>query len=259
MMRKQLYLLIGAVIIGLIVWFTWPRSNDVAAPTVTNIQNQQQSNDTTKQSQQPKTFNDDRYSLTKASSLWVIVNKQHPLEPATYVPDDLRLPDVPQRIPGATEMRMRASAATALEKLFSAADTDNISILISTAYRSYSYQSTLYNGYVSSQGQAAADKQSARPGYSEHQTGWAVDIRAQSGTCPLETCFGKLAEGKWLAQNAYKYGFILRYPEGKRTVTGYEYEPWHFRYVGTYLTKQMHKTGVETLEEFFDVSGGTSY
>jgi D-alanyl-D-alanine carboxypeptidase len=204
-------------------------------------------------------FNKSRYSLTDPSSIWVIVNKQHSLKPVSYTPDDLVLPDVTQRVPGAAEMKMRRVAASALETMFADARKRGINLLISTAYRGYSYQSVLYNGYVKHDGKAAADKSSARPGYSEHQTGLAVDIRAQSGKCPVAQCFSNTPEGKWLAANAYKYGFLLRYPEDKESVTGYEYEPWHFRYIGTYLSEELHRTGTETLEEFFGVSGGTSY
>lgn len=156
-------------------------------------------------------------------------------------------------------MKLRAKAATALAQLTNAATAQNVHLLISTAYRSYSYQKTLYDNYVRSEGQAAADTFSARPGYSEHQTGLSLDFRAVSGKCPLKQCFATTPEGKWLAANAYRYGFVLRYPKDKDAVTGYHYEPWHFRYVGLDLSTELHKQGVSTLEEFFGVSGGTAY
>jgi D-alanyl-D-alanine carboxypeptidase len=204
-------------------------------------------------------FNRQQFSTTDPTSLWVIVNKQHPLSPVTYAPSDLRLPNVALRVSGATEMQLRDPAATALEQLFAGAKTASYSLMVSTAYRGYDYQKGLYDGYVSSQGQSAADQESARPGYSEHQTGLAVDIRAASDQCSLEACFGTMPEGQWLAANAYHYGFILRYPADKTDITGYEYEPWHFRYVGTALAQEMHQQHIETLEEFFHVSGGTTY
>lgn len=239
----------------------WLISNSNNTNSTPSNQTTQQSSAATSQGQAtiPADFDITRYSLTEPESVWVIVNKQHPLQPLNYTPSDLALPDVAQRVPGTTEMKMRKSAAKALEKMFAAAEKADINILISTAYRGYSYQKVLYNGYVARQGQAVADTQSARPGYSEHQTGWAVDIRAKSGKCPIEQCFGALPEGKWLAANAYKYGFLLRYPADKAGITGYQYEPWHFRYIGTYLSKEMHRTGTETMEEFFDVSGGNKY
>jgi D-alanyl-D-alanine carboxypeptidase len=219
------------------------------------------------QTKQPKTassntddgFNKKQYSLTDPNSIWVVVNKQHPLSPISYAPNDLRYPNVPLRVAGLPEMQMRSAAAAALEQMFAGANAAGYKLMVSTAYRSYTYQQTLYSGYVSSQGQAAADQESARPGYSEHQTGLAVDIRNGADTCSLEACFGTTPEGEWLAANSYKYGFILRYPADKESVTGYEYEPWHFRYVGPDLAAEMHKQHIETLEEFFDVSGGPTY
>lgn len=156
-------------------------------------------------------------------------------------------------------MQMRAITASALEQLFAGAKADGIDLQVVSSYRSYTYQQTVYDSYISSQGQAAADTFSARPGYSEHQTGLAVDIGGTDNVCDLSQCFGSAPEGEWLAANAYKYGFLLRYPADKVAITGYEYEPWHFRYIGTYLSEEMHKDSIQTLEEFFDVSGGTTY
>ncbi len=204
-------------------------------------------------------FDKTQYSETDPASIWVVVNKSHPLSPKSYTPTDLVLPKVRQRIPGATEMKMRLPAATALEELFAGAKSAGYGLVVSTAYRGYSYQKSLYNSYASKDGTAKADTYSARPGYSEHQTGLAVDIRDQSGTCSLEQCFSTVPSAKWLAANAYKYGFILRYTKDKVAITGYEYEPWHFRYVGKELATEMHRLGIETLEEFFSISGGTVY
>lgn len=256
-MKRRLILSVIVVAIVL-VGYLWLRPNNTVVPS-DNSSSTSDNTDTKTQQNSKTSFDKSRYSLTNASSIWVVVNKQHPLQPVSYEPNDLVLPKVRQRVPGAEEMKMRAEAARSLEKMFVAADSRGIHLLISTAYRGYSYQKTLYNGYVASQGQATADTQSARPGYSEHQTGLAADIRSQSGKCSIEQCFGNLPEGKWLAANAYKYGFLLRYPHDKESVTGYEYEPWHFRYIGLDLSRQMHEQGIETLEEFFDVSGGKTY
>ena len=257
-MKRRLFLPVILVLITLLGYF-WLRPNHTATPGANGSADTKNSSATEQNDTKPSGFDKTQYSLTNPSSVWVIVNKKHPLQPISYVSSDLVLPGVSQRVPGTSEMKMRAPAAAALKQMFVAADKANIRLLISTAYRSYSYQKVLYNGYVASEGQTQADTQSARPGYSEHQTGLAVDIRAKSGKCPIEQCFGNLPEGKWLAANAYKYGFLLRYPKDKESVTGYEYEPWHFRYVGTTLSQELHKQGVETLEEFFDVSGGKTY
>jgi D-alanyl-D-alanine carboxypeptidase len=112
---------------------------------------------------------------------------------------------------------------------------------------------------VQSEGQAVADTQSARPGYSEHQSGLAADLEPASRKCEVDQCFGDTPEGKWLSANAYKYGFVIRYPLGLDNITGYEYEPWHVRYVGIALSTEMHDEGILTLEQFFAISGGTAY
>jgi len=131
---------------------------------------------------------------------------------------------------------------------------------LQSGYRSYAFQSDLYNGYVRTQGLATADRQSARPGYSEHQTGLAADLGGTSAPgCNVAQCFANTIEGRWLADHAYEYGFIIRYPADKESITGYEYEPWHVRYVGVALAAEMHRRGIETLEEFFNVTGGTQY
>lgn len=206
-----------------------------------------------------ESFDKTQFSLTDPTSKWVIVNKKNPLQPQTYLPSDLRLPNVAQRIPGLEQMKLRNEAATALEQMLAESVKAGFDVQISTAFRGYNYQKSLYDGYVASEGQAAADTQSARPGYSEHQTGWAVDIRPSDGSCYLEACFGDMESGKWLAEHAASYGFILRYPQGKDSITGYTYEPWHFRYVGVELALEMQKQNVDTMEEFFGIPGGQQY
>ena len=127
--------------------------------------------------------------------------------------------------------------------------TDGIYLSITSGYRSYSYQNTLYNNYVSANGKAQADTFSARPGNSEHQTGMAFDIINASDS------FNDTKEAKWLNDNAYKYGFILRYPQGKQGITGYKYESWHYRYVGKELAQTLYNNGNWiTLEEYFGLT-----
>ena len=118
-----------------------------------------------------------------------------------------------------------------------------LSLTICSGFRSYDYQNQLYNGYVARDGKAAADTYSARAGHSEHQTGLAMDINYAS------SAFTNTPEAKWLAANCYKYGFILRYPKGKESITGYMYESWHVRYLGKDLAKEVYDSGL-TLEEF---------
>ncbi|HVS58880.1 MAG TPA: D-alanyl-D-alanine carboxypeptidase family protein [Candidatus Saccharimonadales bacterium] len=210
--------------------------------------------------QPPKpSFDKTQYSLTDPNSIWVIVNKKNPLKPKTYVPNDLIFPTVPTRVPGNVSMQMRKVAGTALETMFAGAKKDGINLMLSSGYRPYTFQQVLYNNYVASSGVAAADTFSARPGYSEHQTGLAADIEPLSEKCDVDQCFANLPEGKWLAANAYKYGFVIRYPKGKDSVTGYEYEPWHVRYVGVEAATEMQKEDVVTLETFFGLPPAPTY
>lgn len=204
-------------------------------------------------------FDKSRYSLTDPTSIWVVVNKKRPLQPKDYIPADLVTPNLPQRVPGNESMQMRKVTADALTQLFAAAKAAGAPMMISSGYRSYSYQVSLYGSYVSSEGQSVADTQSARPGYSEHQTGLAVDVEPLDGQCDVDQCFATTPAGKWLAANAYQYGFIIRYPNDKTSITGYEYEPWHVRYIGVDLATEMHNTGIETLEEFFGLGAAPGY
>jgi zinc D-Ala-D-Ala carboxypeptidase len=250
-MRKTIIAILAIAL--LLVVLLWWRSDHASAPVVSTSANN------SRQAEQKPVFNKKAYSVTDPASPWVIVNKQNPIKPLTYSPADLRKPQVTLRVPGATEMQMRAEAATALEDMFAAANTDGMSMQVSTAYRGLAYQKVLYDTYIAEQGQEIADSVSARPGYSEHQTGWAVDIRSVPDTCGLEICFSATPEGKWLAANAYKHGFLLRYPSGKEEITGYNYEPWHFRYIGKSLSQELYDRKILTLEEFFDVPGGSAY
>ena len=203
-------------------------------------------------------FNKKQYSINDPSSLWVIVNKGRVL-PSAYVPSNLVTPDVPLRLSASSsEMHVRADTAQALQAMFTAASSQGIKLMLASGYRSYTEQVGLYNGYVAGQGQAAADLSSARPGHSEHQTGLAADVEPASRTCEVEQCFDATPEGQWLAANTHKYGFIIRYQKGQESLTGYEYEPWHIRYVGIALAAQIKASG-QTLEQFFDLPAYADY
>lgn len=194
-------------------------------------------------------FDASLFSTTDPTSPWVVVNKQHALQPNSYAPTDLTSI-------GAGQV-LRAEAAQSFTAMQQVAAAAGISFSPASSYRSYNTQVSVYNNYVSSYGQAEADTFSARPGYSEHQTGWAVDIA--SAGCSLDNCFASTEAGKWLVAHAYEYGFILRYPDGLTNTTGYMYESWHYRYVGTALAAEMRTKGITTLETFFSIPGGTSY
>jgi len=145
-------------------------------------------------------------------------------------------------------------ARDALNRFLGQGRSEGLRLTITSAYRSYTSQQSLHQQYVSRYGRAYAEKISMRAGYSEHQTGLAYDIGIPGGSSNFSTSFGNTREGKWLAQNASSYGFILRYPKDKEHVTGINYEPWHFRYVGVALAKEIEKSG-ETLDEYFQVVG----
>lgn len=173
----------------------------------------------------------------------ILVNKYHYLTD-NYVPNNL--------VPISTNysrsgMSLVKEAQEAFEKLAQDAKQDNMIILAISSYRSYDYQLNLYNTYVAADGKKAADTYSARAGFSEHQTGLAVDI--YDGITPY-TSFEKTKEFNWMQENAYKYGFILRYPKNKEKITGYQYESWHYRYVGIKAAKIIKNKNL-SLEEYY--------
>lgn len=203
------------------------------------------------------TFNKGAMSIDDPNSIWVVVDKLRPLQPATYAPPDL----VNLTVAHVYGYQMRAEAATALEQMFAAGAAAGAGQMeAQSSYRSYSAQAADYAALLARDGQATADNESAHAGYSEHQTGLAVDIGPiPNGGCVLEVCFGTTPQGQWLAANAWQFGFLLRYPADKSAITGYTYEPWHFRYIGVALATEMHNEGVETLEEFFGLPAAPDY
>jgi D-alanyl-D-alanine carboxypeptidase len=196
--------------------------------------------------------NDSIEAVTQPESIQVLVNKQYKL-PEDYVPEDLVDVKVPFIFKEKSEKRkMRKEAAAAVEQLFSGAEIDGIHLAGVSAYRSYSTQKSVFNNYVQSDGVQKAKTYSALPGTSEHQTGLAIDVSGIDGKCPAEDCFSETKEAKWLAKNVSKYGFVLRYPKGKEGITGYKYEPWHIRYVGKEIAKDIYSKGI-TLEEYYNI------
>jgi len=239
-----LVLLLGGVLYALRK--SPPASNtakDTPSTKITSKRQPSNSNPTSK----PQTFDKAQYSLDDPVSIWVVVDKQRPLNPKAYAPDDLA--------PVGGGQYMRSTAASAFASMVAAAKTAGYSLTAESGYRSYGTQVSVYSNEVKNFGQTIADTESARPGYSEHQTGWAIDI-ATAGC--IEDCFGGTAAGKWALENAAKYGFTQRYPESKSAITGYRHEPWHYRYVGTELAQELVKTG-QTLEEFFGLPPAPNY
>lgn len=203
------------------------------------------------------TFDASAQSIDDPNSYWVVADKLRPLNPVDWEPPDLV--EVP--VAYANQPFMRQAASDAVVAMFAAfsAESGGLEMQSQSAYRSYSSQQNVYAGWVSSLGQAAADLTSARPGHSEHQTGLSIDVSASPANCTLDQCFADTPQGQWLATEAWRFGFVVRYPNGKTDVTGYEYEPWHMRYVGVELATELHTTGVQTLEEFFGLPSAPDY
>lgn len=191
--------------------------------------------------------------FTDTSSTLLLANKKHAL-PDGYEPSDLTPVTVPANKSG---ILMRAEAVNALKEMFDAASADGVTLLAGSGYRSEAYQRQLYDGYVAQYGTARADAISSRPGYSDHQTGLALDISDHDGATFLTSAMENTPEGQWLYKHAHEYGFILRYPKGKEAITGYAFEPWHYRYVGKEWSEKIYAVSPdETFEEYFGVSGG---
>ena len=190
------------------------------------------------------------------NSTWVVVNKVRPLNPIDFTPLSLVYPDVTY----VNHQPMRPEVAEALVAMLKAGKAEaGLDFSVQSAYRSFESQTRVYDDDVARHGQPYADTDTARPGHSEHQTGLAVDISAVPAKCSLDACFADTPQGRWLAANAWRFGFLLRYPADKVAVTGFTFEPWHFRYIGVPLATELHATNVSTLEEFFGVPGGTEY
>ncbi len=195
--------------------------------------------------------------FTDVNSLLIVANKTHRL-PVGYEPADLvNANNVGGH--GTIAPYLRSEAAYALADMTQAAAAEGIYLQFSSAYRSESYQKQLYDGYVAQYGVERADRISSRPGYSDHQTGLAADF-IEGGGVDFTSDFENTASGIWLRDHAHEYGFIMRYPKDKAHITGYSYEPWHFRYIGVDYATAIYNVDVfYTFEEYFGVEGGTEY
>ncbi len=189
-------------------------------------------------------------TITNPADILVLVNKERSL-PADYVPEGLMAPEIPFYFSENIEKRwLRPEAAKAIEEMFAKAKEDGIHMFGASAYRSYKTQEALFSRYVGTHGEEEAARFSARAGQSEHQTGLTIDVYHANITNGLEEAFADTPEGQWVAENAHQFGFVIRYPKDKEEITGYSFEPWHLRYVGTNVANELYKKNI-TLEEYF--------
>ena len=202
-----------------------------------------------------------KYSIDKFNSPWVVVNKQRPLSYLQYVPKDLTKP--PFKFPATHNpygVVMTKDAGIALVAMAKAmANEGGGTLVASSGYRSYVTQVDVHSRQVARFGLKAGEALAARPGYSEHQTGLAIDVYAAGQGCRIYVCFANTVAGKWLAKNAHRFGYVLRYQQNQAAITGYQFEPWHLRYVGIELSTQFNKSGKKSLEAFFGLPAAPTY
>jgi len=194
-----------------------------------------------------------------AGSEWVVVNKLRPLSPLDFEPK-VRKISSSESLDNSRGLELRDVAATALEAmakemLFQGAGQ----MFVNSAYRSYDYQLELFVDKVEQYGEAEALVRSAKAGHSEHQTGLAVDVSVPAQGCAIMQCFGDTEAGKWIAENSWKFGYIVRYERDTTSITGYTYEPWHLRYVGMEIARMYANNGIHTLEDFWGFPAAENY
>lgn len=263
--KTKTIIIIALFLIEIFVWATngsgdsWPFGHfegNAEPPAIIGSSDEPLGEDRPDQSGYPTPDNSNREKAleeAETKGLLILVNKDHPID-QDYKPNDLM--EVKYYAPDRDKATryMRAEAAEAFDMLVDKAAAEGVVIKMTTAYRSYNFQKILFDSYVEKEGVEKANTYSAKPGQSEHQTGLSVDVSSPSVDYQLSNDYGKTAEGKWLADNAYRFGFILRFPQGKENITGYQYEPWHIRYVGLAAAKEIYEQGL-TLEEYLLKNG----
>ncbi|MEV8267431.1 M15 family metallopeptidase [Microbacterium sp. NPDC076911] len=197
------------------------------------------------------------FSLDDPEREWVVINKTRPLDPIDYAPSSLVGSEGVQSISGG---KLRSDPAVALAEMVAAAAGDGVGVIaLQSAYRSYTTQQSSYGTQVDARGVAGADMVSARPGYSEHQTGLAADVVACDGGCGTLDELAATPQGEWVAAESWRYGWVVRYEEGFTEISGYSPEPWHLRYIGNELAAAYHAGGYSTLEDFFGLDAAPNY
>ena len=190
------------------------------------------------------------YDIESAKSLQVVVNKKRPLNPITYTATRKVQIGYSWVAKPAADAYGQLKAAVSAKKLGT--------LCVNSGFRSFNSQTLIHDAKVALLGKKAGEELAARPGYSEHQTGLALDVSTTQLGCRIGS-FGASKAAKWIAANAWQYGFIVRYPPGKTQITGYVWEPWHLRYVGIELATDMKANKISTLEEFFGLPAAPKY
>lgn len=228
---------LGGALAALVAWTPAPAATEQPAPEPVSITANLSKNVAT-----PKKPKVGILDFESSDSITVLVNKSQPLNPVTYAPADLK-------VVGSVELR--AEAATHLADLLAAAKANGTPLRTQSGYRSYAAQKGTFAKWVAQYGSKHAEMYSAKPGYSEHQTGLTVDLIPATGACQkLSRCVAQTPAGKWLLANAADYGFILRYEQDTTDITGYGYEPWHFRFVGLPVAADYVTGDFHTYEEY---------
>ena len=194
-----------------------------------------------------KDFYEETYPTDTKLDTSMLVNKYYYLS-EDYVPDDLVTVSQTYSWGEAGSQRVREIVYNAFLDMWNVANDAGYYLMINSSYRTYQDQESVYNNYRNTSGQTYADSIAARPGYSEHQTGLAIDIFSRTNTS--SATFASSEEASWLKENAYKFGFILRYPEGKEDITGTTYEAWHYRYVGVDIATYIYEHNI-TFDEYY--------
>ncbi len=201
-----------------------------------------------------------RSTIDFANQQYVVVNKHRELHPIDYAPAILVAAPSSESLDNSRELLLTPATATALVEMAKDMYEQGYGkLFVNSAYRTYEYQTELFQSKTSQYGLAEALIRSAKAGHSEHQTGLAVDVSVPDQGCAIMQCFGDTKAGQWIADNAWRYGFIIRYEKDTTVITGYTYEPWHLRYVGIELTEIYSQNGIQTLEEFWGLSAAEFY
>ena len=201
-----------------------------------------------------------RFLTEHAGNELVVINKLRPINPIDFAPSNLRVLPSTDSLSNPKQLELAAPAARALEEMAAELFAQGQGqLVLNSAYRTFDHQAEVFEKKRKQYGVEEAKLRSALPGYSEHQTGLAADISVPSQGCAIMLCFGDTEAGKWIADNSWRFGYIIRYEKETQAITGYSYEPWHLRYVGVNVAKMYAENGMQTLEEFWGLSPAPNY